>query len=203
MKTKSKIALLILLLASAVTLQAQSLSNKIKKSVVEIGETFTEIPKEELLVLDQIAYKLHKEKKGNNSAHAIFIDKENDNASQLAMIWLKTGLHYYGLENLFNIESAGIEDNSKHLNLSSLNQFGFKLKKDKNNVIKLKFGSGSWNVYPKNIESLSENPRTIKIATEEGILKNHITLHLNDTNSIPREMLYIATRINNLEQTIK
>ncbi|XCF05519.1 hypothetical protein ABI125_12385 [Tamlana crocina] len=203
MKTKSLIAFLSLLLASTVTMQAQSLSNKIKKSVVEIGETFTEIPKEELLILDQIAYKLHKEKKGNNTAHAIFIDKENDKTSQLAMIWLKTGLHYYGLENLFNIESAGIENNSKHVNLNSLNQFGFKVKNDKNNKIKLKFGSGSWDIHPKNIESLTETPRTIKIATEEGILKNHITLHLNDTHSIPKEMLYIATRINNLEQIIK
>ena len=56
MKTKTIIPIVVFLLCFQQVIQAQTLKNKIQKSVVEIGNTFTEIPMERLKRLDQVAF---------------------------------------------------------------------------------------------------------------------------------------------------
>lgn len=204
MKNKHFSVALLLLLFIPYIAQAQSLNNKIKKSVVEIGDSFTQIPKERLLVLDQVAFKLFKEFNGNNAIDVIIVDSDNQETSQLAMIWLNTGLLYYGYNSMLNVQSAGTSIQSKSLSkLNSLKQFGFKVKANTPESLNIKYGSGSWDVFQKSLESLKPNSKTIEIVVQESVIQNKNTIQLTyyDTGSIAREMLYLATRINNLFKT--
>ena len=68
------------------------------------------------------------------------------------------------------------------------------------------YGSGNWVVYPKSLQSLqSTSDNTIEIYVEKISSNenenNNVELIFTDTNTIAREMLYLATRINNLLQT--
>lgn len=203
MYMKTKILLLLTLFTFQQIVFAQGLKKEIKKSVIEIGESFTNIPKDRLLILDQVAYKLIKRQRGNDEVDVVIIDSNNSEKSQLAMIWLKTGLHYYGFAEFFNINSAGTNyQSNQKLSINSLKLYGFNLIKKSNNHIMVDYGSGSWEVFVKPIEKLNLNNATEKVFVENGILKGELTqgieLIIMDSESIPREMLYISTRINNL-----
>src|SRR5690606_32347983 len=117
-----------------------------------------------------------------------FIDKTNAEKSQLAMIWLKTGLIYYSLTDILNVHSAGITDSSKDVNLKMLKQYNFKIKAKK--TLSVKFGSGSWEVFSKTIESLNPNIEDEKIYLSKGLLlsknKNSIELLFLNTDEIAR-----------------
>lgn len=212
MKTKMIIPLVVLLLCFQQAIQAQNLKGKIEKSVVEIGTTFTEIPMERLQLLDQITFTLFKNMDDDEKTNVIFIDKDNQEISQLAMVWLQTGMLYYGHGDMFNIQSAGLTSEMKPITgLTSLNQYGFNVRNTRREnpmSYRIKYGSDSWVVFPKTLESLGSMDRKIyKIFLEENTIdnseKNEIELLFSDYKAIPREMLYMATRFDNLLKTKK
>ncbi|MDE3743853.1 hypothetical protein [Maribacter polysaccharolyticus] len=207
MKTKMSIPTLIILLCLLQTVNAQKLKDKIQNSVVAIGNTFTEIPVERLKALDQIAFTMIKKLHGQNTGQVIFIDNKNREISQLAMIWLQTGLFYYGHGDLFDIQSAGLTPENKTIpSLQALNEYGFNVKDvSKNNQVsyRIKYGSGSWTVTPKSVNQLKNNGNnTLKIylerANDDKASKNKIALPYSDPTAIAKEMLYMATRMDNL-----
>lgn len=209
MKTKATIPIIVLFLSFMQVIQAQTLKSKIKKSVVEIGDTFIDIPTERLKQLDQIAFMIFKNTKKNTKTDVLFIDNKNEEVSQLAMVWLQTGMLFYNHSDLLHVESAGIAPvNDPSLKLSVLKEFGFSVKnmsRNKTKTYKIDYGSGNWIAYSKPLESLKlDKSQNIFIYLERVAsvtsTNKKIELIFSDTNTIAREMLYIATRINNLLQ---
>lgn len=207
MKTKTIIPIVVFLLCFQQVIQAQTLNKKIQKSVVEIGDTFPEIPSERLSHLDQLAFSLFKKLTDNPKVGVLFIDADNQEISQLAMVWLRTGMIYYGHSTMFDIQSAGISPKIEPISkLAILKEYGFSIKntRGKNPMsYRIDYGSGNWVVYPKSLQSVSDNIIEInveKISSNETE-NNNVELIFTDTNTIAREMLYMATRINNLLKT--
>ena len=209
MKTKTIIPIVVFLLCFQQVIQAQTLKNKIQKSVVEIGDTFPEIPMDRLKYLDQVSFLVFKKLEDSTKLDVLFLDKTNQEISQLAMIWLQTGMLYYGHSDIFNIQSAGFSPKIEPMpKLAELKEYGFSIRNTRGeNPIsyKIDFGSGNWTVYPKSFQSLNLNSKTTCNIYLENLsddeTKNNIELLFSDTSSIPKEMLYMATRINNLLQT--
>jgi hypothetical protein len=210
MKPKIAIPIVLFLLCFQQVTQAQTLKNKIQKCVVEIGHTFPEIPMNRLKHLDQVAFLVFKKLGDSTKADILFLDTENLEISQLAMIWLQTGMIYYGHSDMFNIQSAGIEPKIEPISkLATLKEYGFSIRNTRGKdqmPYKIDYGSGNWTVYPKSLQSLGPDSENIfKIYLENisanDIEKNKVELLFSDITSIPREMLYMATRINNLLQT--
>ena len=209
MKTLKLIPILTFLLCFPLVIQAQSLKSKIQKSVVEIGKTFPQIPSERLKQLDQAAFSLVRHLGDSTQVDVVFIDNSNEEISQLAMIWLETGMIYYGHSSMFNIQSAAIAPIDKPLLiLEGLKQYGYNIRNvrgDNPMSYKIDYGSGNWIVYPKPLESLnSDSKKNIKIYLEKNSSidsgKKEIELLFANTEDIPKEMLYMSTRINNLLQ---
>ena len=205
MKTKKTITILILFFCFFQVLEAQTLKNDIRNSVLEIGKTFVDIPLERLKQLDQIAFLIYKNAKKSSDVHIVLVDKANQEISQQAMIWLRTGMIYYGHNDLLTIESAGVTPNNELVpNLSNLKKFGFKIKnkrKKKLNAYEIDYGSGQWTISTKSLTSLSQN-KIVEIYLEsissDTSLNKKVELLFSDSDTIAREMLYIATRINSL-----
>tara|TARA_R110002020_G_scaffold271085_2_gene486342 strand:- start:1211 stop:1849 length:639 start_codon:yes stop_codon:yes gene_type:complete len=210
MKTINLIPLVVFLLCFQSVIHAQTLKNKIQKSVVEIGKTFPEIGTQRLKQLDQAAFLIFKKLEDSTQVDVLLLDNNNLETSQLTMIWLQAGMIYYGHSDMFNIQSAGITAKTEALsNLEVLEQYGFRIKntnRENPNSYKVDYGPGNWVVYPKTLQSLKlnkENNLTIhleKIASNDSN-KNEVELLITDTQNIAREMMYMATRIDNLLQT--
>ncbi len=206
---KTTIPMVALFLLFQQTITAQNLNNKVEQSIVTIGTTLKEIPAERLLLLDQVAYSLFKKSNNNKKTLVVFIDQSNQELSQLASIWLKTGLFYYGRQDRFNIQSAGINPKIKALSsIASLNDYGFKTRKVRGEhpmTYKIKYGSGSWLAFPKALKSLpiTKNDPFKIVLEQTGNSQNEdsVELFISEPNSIAREMLYITTRINHLINT--
>ena len=124
------------------------------------------------------------------------------------MIWLRTGLLYFGLEG-YQIHSAGIASVQKPMSgLASINKYGFKVGNaggGKPFSYYVKYGSDGWIVKSKTLESLDLEPdSTLEVFVTEGIAPDNgmpkIEIPLSDLENIPKEMLYIAARINNLNE---
>lgn len=212
MKTKLIISSIFIVLGLQQNIQAQELNGKVQKSVVKIGESFSDIPMERLLYLDQIAFSMIKNIEKNENMDIIFIDTNNHGYSQLAMIWLKTGMIYYNHSNKFNIQSAGVKPELTPLTeLKSLKEFGYGIKayEEKNpNGYRIDYGTGKWEVFPKSVASLAPNNNNyLRIFLEKDLLTlkdtSNIELIISDPNDIARQMLYLSTRINNLLETKK
>ncbi|WP_430413081.1 hypothetical protein [Kordia sp.] len=209
MKTKTTIPIILLFLCFLQVVQSQTLKSNIKKSIVEIGDTFVDIPTERLKQLDQIAFIIFKNTKKNAKVAVLFIDGKNEKISQLAMVWLQTGSLFYGHSDLLHIESAGIAPTYDSFpKLSILEDFGFSLKnirRSNTKACKIDYGSGNWTVNSKSLESLNSGRNhhvliyleKVKPATSTD---KRIELVFLDTSTIAREMLYVSTRINNLLQ---
>ena len=202
MKTIPRLIILAFLTVFCQEINAQSLSKKVQKSVVEIGETFTHNRKERLFVLDQVAFKLFKKHNEAQPVDVYFVDETTHEKSQLAMIWLRTGLMYYNRTSVLNIHATGVNSSPNDPDLNMLQQYGFKVKNKKGKYVK--FGSGSWEISSNTIEALNLDEEDEKIYLTSGVLssknKNSIELPFSTTDDIAREMLYIATRLNNLFQ---
>ena len=210
MNTIKLIPIVVFLLCFQQAIQAQALKNNIEKSVVEIGHSFPEISMDRLKQIDQVAFLVFKKLEDSPKVDVLFIDDSNQEISQLAMIWFETGMIYYGHSERFNIQSAGVTPKIEPMSkLEILKEYGFSIKdaRGKNPMSsKIDYGSGNWIVYPKSTQSLeSNNENTFKIYLENvstnDTIKSKIELLFTDINSIPREMLYMATRINNLLKT--
>ncbi|MGY8913570.1 MAG: hypothetical protein ACKVJF_00610, partial [Flavobacteriales bacterium] len=164
MKSKIAIPIVAVLLCFQQVIQAQTLKSKIQKSVVEIGETFPEIPMDRLKYLDQICFLLFKKLEDSTKVDVLFLDETNQEISQLAMIWLQTGMLYYGHSDMFNIQSAGFSPKIKAMpKLAELKEYGFSISNTRGEnpmSYKIDFGSGNWTVYPKSFQSLNLNSKT-------------------------------------------
>ena len=212
MKTKTVIPIVVFLLCFQQVIQAQTLNKKIQKSVVEIGDTFPEIPMDRLKHLDQISFLVFKKLEDGTKVDVVFLDNSNQEISQLATVWLQTGMIYYGHNDMFNIHSAGVSPKIEPMSkLAALKEYGFSIRNTRGDnpmSYKVDYGSGNWVLYPKSIQSVKSNNETlIKIYLENipsnNTEENKVELLFSDTTSIPREMLYMTTRINNLLQTKK
>ena len=210
MKPKIVIPIVVFLSCFQQMIQAQTLKNKIQKSVVEIGDTFSEIPLERLRHLDQLAFLAYRKLESSPKVDVLFIDTTNQEISQLAMIWLQTGLMYYGHNNRFNIQSAGITSKNESISkLATLKEYGFSIKNTRGEnpmSYKVDYGSGYWTIYSKSLQSLESNSENIFKVYLENVSttnneKSKIELLFSDIRTIPSEMLYMATRINKLLQT--
>ncbi|RXG29253.1 hypothetical protein [Leeuwenhoekiella marinoflava] len=210
MKTKTIIPIVVFLLCFQQVIQAQTLKKKIQKSVVEIGNTFAEIPMERLKRLDQVAFLIFKKLDDNTKVNVLFVDSGNQEISQLALVWLQTGMIYYGHNTMLSLQSAGISPKIEPISkLAILKEYGFSIRNTRGEnpmSYNIDYGSGNWVVYPKSLQSLqSTSDNTIEIYVEKISSNenenNNVELIFTDTNTIAREMLYLATRINNLLQT--
>ncbi|WP_073097807.1 hypothetical protein [Leeuwenhoekiella marinoflava] len=129
MKLINRTLILLVILFLQQLLHAQRLTNTIQQAVVEVGDTFTQISPDRLTYLDQIAFLIIKKLNNQEQVDLLFIDADNLEQSQLAMLWLRTGMIYYGYQNLLNIQSAGMTPgNQPPSPLLSLNSYGFRVK---------------------------------------------------------------------------
>ncbi|MBO0322674.1 hypothetical protein J0X14_10230 [Muricauda sp. CAU 1633] len=199
MKTKLIRALAVMLLCLPLTVMSQELRGKIKKSIEKQIETFPEISENKTMVLNQLASRMASNMDKENYTVA-FIDQANSEISQLAMIWLTTGLIYYNLNESFSIESAGVKGSEQPINLSELETHGFKVKNEKDiriNTINVKYGSGFWEVERKNIDSLNlDDDNSIKVYVEDGLTNQNAEVLFENREAIAREMLYVAAQVN-------
>lgn len=187
---------------------AQKLSNKIEKSVASIENSFSSIQENRRALLEQMASRIHKEKRAEEKVNILLIDKDNRTSSQLAAIWLKTGLLYYELDG-YNILSAGLTTEARPFTqLSSLEPYGFKVSNASRGELfsySVDYGSKSWPVKFNTVESLGlNNEKGLHIYLEEGIAPENepkkVTIPLFAPDTIAREMLYVASRINYLTE---
>ena len=191
--------------------QAQTLRTKIVKSITQIEETFTTIPDDRKVVLDQLATRIHRGNKNDQNGNVVFIDKNNTNKSQLAAIWLRTGFLHYGVEKT-NVLSAGTEIIQEPFPaLVSLEKYGFRIGNtggDERYSYTVKSGSEKWVVRYKTLASLNlNNAPTINIYVEPGIVPENspgqIEVLLSSPERIASEMLYVSWRTKHLVQQIQ
>nr|WP_299338714.1 hypothetical protein [Allomuricauda sp.] len=211
MKTIKTIIILTILILFQNGMEAQNLRPKIVKSISQIEETHTAIPANRKALLDQLASKIHKDNKKNQNLNVVFIDKNNQTKSQLAAIWLKTGLMYYGVSN-YNVLSAGTEIVKKPFTaLNSLEPYGFRISSTGRNETYsyiVKSGDEKWKVAYKTYEALDlNNTPAVDIYVESGITPENgskqIEVLLSSPESIASEMLYIAWRVKYLTEQIQ
>ena len=208
MKTIRTTIILTVLILSQNGVQAQKLRNKIEKSIAPIETTFSSIEKERSVLLDQLASRIFKEKKFNGNAGIVFIDSTNGTKSQLAAIWLKTGLIKYEL-NGYDIQSAGRKVVSETFpGLATLEQYGFKVSNARGKKLysyNVNFGSDSWKVYYKDQNSLENSEESLKVFVEDNTDMEDDTMQISvplyAPETITREMLYVASRIDYLTQS--
>lgn len=210
MKTIRATIILTVLILFQNGIQAQNLRNKIVKSITTIETTFSSIQKERSVLLDQLASRIFKEKRSNGNAGIVFIDGTNKTKSQLAAIWLKTGLIKYKLYG-YDIQSAGLKVVSEPFpGLATLKQYGFKVSNASGKKLysyNVNFGSDSWKVYYKDQNSLENSEESLKVFVEDIMDMEDdpmkISVPLYSPETIAREMLYVASRIDYLTQSQK
>ena len=205
MKTIKTILILTVLMLFQNTIQAQKLRNKIVKSITQIEKSYPSIQEGRKVVLDQLASRIFKGNKNDEKITVVFIDKHNKEKSQLAAIWLRTGLLYHGL-NGYHVLSAGTEISPGPLPaLSSLEAYGFRVNKARGNELYayiVKSGEESWPVKYKNLESLNSTDGAVKIFVDQGTApedgSKQIEITLSSPDTIAMEMLYVSSRIDDL-----
>ncbi|NJB69997.1 hypothetical protein GGR42_000459 [Saonia flava] len=204
MKTKTSILFIVTSLLTIHLASAQMLRKKIGKSVEVLRTQINTLPKEKINELDQVAFKIYKNCYNNSDASVLFIDQTNTQNSQLAMIWLKTGLAYYAID--INVQSAGVSLENKPIsNLNSLSDYGFVIKtpsNEKPNLYTVIYGrSGSWSVFPKALSDIKKNnPMDIKIIVDKALNDKGIALMKLELNEedIPLQIIYIAAQLDHL-----
>lgn len=207
MKTIKTTIILTVLILFQNGIQAQKLRNKIVKSIAQIEKTYPSIQEDRKIVLDQLASRIFKGNGSNENTTVVFVDQHNKEKSQLAAIWLKTGLLHYGLDG-YNVLSAGTEIIQEPLTaLASLEEYGFRVSNASGRELfsyNVKSGTENWPVKYKNVESLNLDDDAIKIFTEQGIVPEdgpkQIEITLPSLDTIAKEMLYMASRIDYLNE---
>ncbi|MDC6405722.1 MULTISPECIES: hypothetical protein [Maribacter] len=180
------------------------------KSIVPIETSFSSIEQERKILLDQLASRIYKENRVNENTGLVFIDSNNKTKSQLAAIWLKTGLIKYELGG-YNIQSAGIKVANEPLHaLATLKQHGFKVSNASDKKLysyTINFGSDSWNEYYKDLSSLRNLEKSLKVFVEDNLEMGddpmQVYVPLDSPETIAKEMLYVASRIDYLTQSQK
>lgn len=208
MKTIKVWVILMLLIPLQQGLQAQKLSKKIVKSVTELESSLPTIQQDRKVVLDQLASRIYKQKRTSETGSVIFLDNKNKLKSQLAAIWLKTGLLHHQLDG-YGIESAGLEvEEEPFPQLAALKKYGFKVSNAGGKKLysySVDFGSDSWNVSYKDRNSLENSEEALKVFVEEGMAMEddpmEISVPFYSPDAIASEMLYVASRIDYLTQS--
>lgn len=208
MKTTKLWVMLMLLVPLQQGLQAQRLGKKIVRSITELESSFPTIQKDRKVVLDQLASRIYKQKKSNEKGNVIFLDNQNKLKSQLAAIWLKTGLLHHQLDG-YGIESAGLEvEEEPFPQLAALKKYGFKVSNAGGKKLysySVDFGSDRWNVSYKDRNSLENYGEALKVFVEEGMAMEddpmEISVPFSSPDAIASEMLYVASRIDYLTQS--
>ncbi|AOW21945.1 hypothetical protein [Urechidicola croceus] len=203
MKTKSFILITVLMVFSTHQISAQSLRNKINKSVEGITEQINTLSKEKINELDQLAFKIYKNCLNKKENAVIFIDKDNTKKSQLAMIWLQTGFKYYDID--IKVNSAGLSTENKPISyLNTLIDYGFKIKKNKNinpYSYRVNYNSNNnWLIFPKPLKKIENIDNNIKIIVDNDLIDSDISnINLELTiDNLPLHVVYIAAQINHL-----
>lgn len=203
MKTIRTITILTAVMLFQNGMHAQKLRTKIVKSISQIEETFITIPEDRKVLLDQIASRVYNENKNDSNLKVVFIDKNNKEKSQLAAIWLRTGLMHFGI-NDYTILSAGMKVTQEPFQaLYNLEQYGFKVSDSSKNQLysyMVRSGTEKWTVEYRTFGDLNlDTNLTLNIYVEEGItLENEpgqIEIPLFSSENIASEMLYVSSRI--------
>ncbi|MEO1012422.1 MAG: hypothetical protein AAFX53_14035 [Bacteroidota bacterium] len=211
MKTIKTITILTVLVLFQNGIRAQKLKNQIVKSISQMEESYTAIEDDRKMMLNQLASRIFRDSKNQENTNVVFIDRHNKERSQLAAIWLRTGLMYYGLHR-YTVRSAGTEIIQEPISaLNSLEEYGFKVSNAGGKEpysYNVKSGSEKWKVKYKNYEALHLNDEAvIKIYVEKGIVSEdeakQIEVFLSSPESIAREMLYVSSRIKFLREKLQ
>lgn len=203
MKTLLTITAFTVLILFQNGIQAQKLRNKIVKSIVQFESSYSSIQEDRKVLLDQLASRITKGSKNDEDRTIVFVDKRNKEKSQLAAIWLRTGLQYYGLNN-YNVLSAGTEPIQEPFPaLASLEEYGFRVgnaSKNPSYAYTVKSGSETWPVTYTTFEALNlTDDSALRIYVEEGIAPEdgpkQIEISLFSPERIAMELLYVSSRI--------
>jgi hypothetical protein len=199
MKTKMILTMALLLLCLPLTTHSQELRGKIQRSVKELKTVFPQIPKEKIQLLDQLAARMVSNM-GETPYTVVFVDQTNDDMGQLAMIWLRTGLMYYGLYNKFKVESAGLVTANETLpGLALLKNDGFRVTNARGEFLfmySVRYGSNSWTVNRKTLESLDlDEDSSVKVYVQNGLTDRNAEILFQNKAVIAGEMIYVATQV--------
>ena len=208
MKTNIRLLLPLFLILSLQLLHAQRLRGSIRNSIADISETFAEMPEERKNTLDQLAFTIAKSAKDGNFPKVVFVDRENLDISQLALVWFRTGLLYNGIGNL-PVASAGIAAVPKPLSkLAALKPYGFRIRNVSNvrpYSVAVNYGSGQWTLFPKTPGELpGSGAKALEVLVVKGLRtdleKQKIELLFPNIDSIARDMVYLAGSVNDIIQ---
>lgn len=208
MKTKVISAMIVMLLCIPLASNSQKLRGKIQRSITELKTVFPQIAKDKTLLLDQLAAKMVSNMDDTTPYTVVFVDRTNDDMTQMAMIWLRAGLMYYGLNNKFKVESAGLDTaNNPLLGLDLLKNDGFRVSdapEQSQFTYSVRYGSDSWTIHRKTIESLELNEdSTVKVYVQDGLTDQNSELLFENKAVIAGEMIYVATQVNAIIRTKK
>ncbi|WP_418502022.1 hypothetical protein [Flagellimonas sp.] len=199
MKTKMIRTMALLMLCLPLTTHSQELRGKIQRSVKELKTVFHQIPKEKVQLLDQLAARMVSNM-GDTPYTVVFVDQDNDDMGQLAMIWLRTGLMYYGLNDKFKVESAGLDTANETLpGLALLKNDGFKVSNAQGESLftySVRYGSDSWTINRKTLESLHlDEDSSVKVYVQDGLTDRNAEVLFENKAVIAGEMIYVATQV--------
>ena len=191
--------MVLLLLCVPLTTHSQELRGKIQRSVKELKTVFPQISKEKVQLLDQLAARMVSNM-GEDPYTVVFVDRTNDDMGQLAMIWLRTGLMYYGLNDKFKVESAGLESANQALpGLALLKKYGFRVSNVKGESLftySVRYGSDSWTINRKTLESLHlAEDSSVKVYVQDGLTDRNAEILFENKAVIAGEMIYVATQV--------
>ncbi|THV60376.1 hypothetical protein EZV76_07420 [Flagellimonas alvinocaridis] len=199
MKTKMILTMALLLLCLPLTTHSQELRGKIQRSVKELKTVFPQISKEKIQLLDQLAARMVSNM-GETPYTVVFVDQDNDDMGQLAMIWLRTGLMYYGLYDRFKVESAGLDTANETLpGLALLKNDGFRVSNAQGESLftySVRYGSDSWTINRKTLESLHlDEDSSVKVYVQDGLTDRNAEVLFENKAVIAGEMIYVATQV--------
>ena len=98
---------------------------ELEQTVYDLKNSFTEIPAERKVLLDQIAKQLAQWLNNKHKAHLIYICTHNSRRSQMAQVWMWLALKEAGLTHI-SVWSAGTEATAFHPNAQkALRSAGF------------------------------------------------------------------------------
>ena len=198
MKTKTTFTTVLLLLSMQLSL-AQSLSTEVKESIIQLTETFDEIPNEQLVLLDQLAYRIFQKKSKGMIAVSI-ASKENTIAGQWAGVWFRSGLLHFDLKSIKLNQKVYASSDEQ---FAKLEDYGFQTRKKSRGgatFIEVDYGSGKW-VYKSSGGSDESNNASAFLVNLDQVFSFDSTETLTDStlNKLASAMIYLTGRIYVLE----
>ena len=198
MKTKTTFTAVLFLLSMQLGV-AQSLSPEVKESIINLTNSFEEIKDEQLVFLDQLAFRVFKQKsKGMVSVSITSTD--HPDASQWAGVWFRSGLMHFNLKKIkLNQKIIAASDEQ----FRKLEDYGFQTrKKSRAGTINMEvdYGSGKW-VYKPSEPSDDSNGASPLVINLDLIfpMDDKETLTDADLEKLASAMIYLTGSIYVLE----